>query len=112
MVAIPFIGPTYQSRSLTLDAQRTINLYVEEDEGQGGKAPAALYATPGEPERYVLPVGPIRGMWTSRSTDRVFAVASDRLYERQMSWFHSAAASLRADAAAEVFRGGRLIELI
>ena len=81
MVAIPFVGPTYTSRSMTLDAQRCINFYVEEDEGGGGKAPAALYPTPGLIERYVLPLSPVRGMWTSRRNDRVFAVGREKLFE-------------------------------
>lgn len=44
---IPFIGPSYQSRSLTLDAQRCVNLYPEVDESEQGKTVAALIGTPG-----------------------------------------------------------------
>lgn len=81
MVAIPFIGPTYQSRGLTLDAQRCVNLYLEEDQGQGNVWPAALYTTPGLVQRYDVGIGPIRNMYTSRRDDRVFAVAREKLFE-------------------------------
>ena len=82
MVAIPFVGPTYTSRSMTLDAQRCVNLYVEEDQGQGGKNVAALYGTPGLALEYTLSTaGGIRGLYTTRRDERVFAVADNALYE-------------------------------
>ena len=87
MVAIPFVGPTYTSRSTTLDAQRCINLYLEEDQGQGGKSsPAALYGTPGLTERYALtfPQGsvakPIRALFTSTRDGRLFVIAGSGVF--------------------------------
>jgi hypothetical protein len=44
--AIPFIGPSYQARSLNVDAQRALNCYVEMDNASP-RAPLALYGTPG-----------------------------------------------------------------
>lgn len=88
MVAIPFVGPTYTSRSQTLDAQRTINYYVEADEGQGGVVPAALYGTPGLELRYDLrtvstpnQLGPLRGLYTTLREQRVYAVAGNTVVE-------------------------------
>jgi hypothetical protein len=43
---IPFVGPSYQARSLNADAQRAINCYVEMD-NSSPRAPLALYGTPG-----------------------------------------------------------------
>ena len=44
--SIPFIGPSYQARSLNADAQRALNCYVEMDNASP-RAPIALYGTPG-----------------------------------------------------------------
>lgn len=44
--SIPFIGPSYQARSLNADAQRAVNCYVEMDQSSP-RAPLALYGTPG-----------------------------------------------------------------
>jgi hypothetical protein len=41
------VGPTYQAQSPNLDAQFTMNLYVEADESGAGNAPIALFRTPG-----------------------------------------------------------------
>jgi hypothetical protein len=46
-VQIPFVGSAYKSRSLPLSAQRAVNLYLQTDEGKGGKTPVALIGTPG-----------------------------------------------------------------
>lgn len=47
MARIGFVGPTYQSLSPSLDAQFTMNWYLEQDESQNGRSAAALYPTPG-----------------------------------------------------------------
>jgi len=47
VASIPLVGPTYQSKSVAAECQRTINWYVEAMESQQGKAPAVLYPTPG-----------------------------------------------------------------
>src|SRR6266704_3234244 len=41
------VGPSYESQSPNLDAQATINFYVEQDESGAGNAPIALMPTPG-----------------------------------------------------------------
>ena len=82
MVAIPFIGPTYTSRSQTLAAQRCINLYLEEDQGQSGKGVGALYGTPGLALRYTLNTNSgVRGLYTTRRDGRIFAVSDNTLFE-------------------------------
>ena len=45
-VSVPFVGPSYQARSLNADAQRAINCYVEMDQASP-RAPVSLYGTPG-----------------------------------------------------------------
>ncbi|MEN6537787.1 MAG: packaged DNA stabilization protein [Bryobacteraceae bacterium] len=74
-----FVGPTYQSRSLRLNAQRTINLYPEIDESGSGKAAKALYGTPGLTIFSSLPTAPVRCLWAGE--ERLFAVAGSKLYE-------------------------------
>ena len=44
---IPFVGSAYRTRSLPFAAQRSVNLYMQSDEGKGGKVPVALVGTPG-----------------------------------------------------------------
>jgi hypothetical protein len=43
---IPFVGDAYKARSINLNAQTCINLYLVMDQ-YGGKTPTALYRTPG-----------------------------------------------------------------
>lgn len=57
---IPFVGPSYSARSPNADAQRTVNCYLELDQGSP-RAPVALYGTPGTVLRVTLGAGPIRG---------------------------------------------------
>ena len=44
--SIPFVGASYQARSLNADAQRAVNCYIELDQASP-RAPVALYGTPG-----------------------------------------------------------------
>ena len=72
MPALPFLGPTYTSRSRSVNAQRTVNLYPEVDptgtaKNQQGSL-AALYGTPGLKRLWTLPGrGGIRGLYASSS---------------------------------------------
>lgn len=59
-LSIPFIGQSYQARSSNVDAQRTLNCFVELDESNG-RAPLALYGTPGLRKVLTLPTYPVRG---------------------------------------------------
>lgn len=80
--AIPFVGPAYEARSLTLNAQRCVNLYPELDESPKGKSVAALYGTPGLITRQTFPGrGGVRGMHRTSKGGRPFVVQGDMLYE-------------------------------
>lgn len=57
---IPFVGPTYQARSINADCQRAINCYLEMDNASP-RAPVALYGTPGTILRATLGTAPVRG---------------------------------------------------
>ncbi len=65
-IKIPFIGQSYQARSSNVDAQRTLNCFVELDESNG-RAPLALYGTPGLRKVLTLPTYPVRGGIAVRS---------------------------------------------
>jgi len=72
MPPIPFLGPTYVSRSRSVNVQRTVNLYPEVDPtgtAKNQQTPvAALYGTPGLKKLWTLPGrGGIRGLYTSSS---------------------------------------------
>src|SRR3990167_9504973 len=75
-----FIGGSSPGSSVVQDAERTINLYVERMEGQGGKSPQALYPVPGYTawSTGVTTTG-MRGMVTANSRD--FAVIGNTLWE-------------------------------
>jgi hypothetical protein len=77
---IPFVGPSYQARSLSVDAQRAVNCYLEID--QSGGKPLALYGTPGLELQTTVGAGPHRGSLTLDgvciivSGSKVYAVSS------------------------------------
>jgi hypothetical protein len=78
-VKFNFVGPTYQSESPNVDAQRTVNLYPEFVESGTGKAKVVLYGTPGLATFCTLPTSPIRGMFAG--DNRLFVAAGTKLYE-------------------------------
>ena len=81
MPQIGFLGPTYTSRSLNFDAQRTVNLYPEVNETRQGKSVAAFFGTPGLLLWQTLPgVDAVRALHTTGS-NRVFAVRGAGVYE-------------------------------
>lgn len=59
-----FCGPAYQSRSLTANAQRCVNWYVELDPS-GNRGPSILYPTPGLSVLTTVGSGPIRGVYAA-----------------------------------------------
>ena len=77
---VGLVGPSYQERSLDLDAQRTVNLYPVLD--PLGKETAALYGTPGLSQFATIPndAQAVRGAFTS-ANGRSFLVASNSLFE-------------------------------
>lgn len=56
---IPFVGSSYTARSLNVDAQRSVNCFVEMDNASP-RAPLALYGTPGLRKLFTLPTGGIQ----------------------------------------------------
>ena len=89
MARFGFVGPTYQSGSLNVDAERCINLYPEMVESSGGKSQFALYGTPGLGLFANLGSSAVLGLFSCRpngsTTDRTFAVVqsgvSQQLFE-------------------------------
>ena len=77
-----FIGPTYENRSLSVDAQRTLNLYPETIESGAGKNVVAFHGTPGTSLFATLTSGPVRGLFASdESGGRLLAAGNDALYD-------------------------------
>jgi hypothetical protein len=78
---VGFIGPSYQLRSVSVDAQKTLNLYLEINELGTGKNReiAALISTPGL-TRIATLAGPGRGLYTA-GNGRLFAVSGNKFYE-------------------------------
>lgn len=69
-----FVGASYEGRSKTFDAQRTINLYPEVAESSNSKNVSALYGTPGLKLFTTVGYGPIRGC-VRVSPDQAFVVS-------------------------------------
>lgn len=76
---IPFVGPAYTSRSVNVNAQRCINLYLEAG-GPGAKNPIALYGTPGLEEFADIGGNGVRGEYHVPSKN-LFAVSGDKFSE-------------------------------
>lgn len=76
---IPFVGGAYQSRSLNLDCQRSINLYPVLGESGNAKSVRALFGTPGLRRLATLTGGGIRGLYRPSKGDAI-AVAGQNVY--------------------------------
>jgi hypothetical protein len=74
-----FIGPTYQSASLSADAQRTLNLIPELCESGSGKNKFTFIGRPGLASFGSAGAGPIRCMWAG--DNRLFVISGSTLYE-------------------------------
>lgn len=62
MSEFPFLGGSFNGRSLSFDAQRTVNLYLEASESGTSRSPAMLIGTPGLLLWTALAGGRVRGM--------------------------------------------------
>jgi len=62
MSGFPFLGGSFNGRSPSFDAQRTMNLYPEMGESGSSRSPVALIGTPGLSLWTTLTNGGIRGM--------------------------------------------------
>ena len=74
-----FIGPAYKGRSIGVDAQECVNLYIEENAGNS-KNKWSLIGTPGYSLFSRPGSGVFRGIY-STARDRLFAVYGTTLYE-------------------------------
>lgn len=76
---IPFIGPTYNARSHSIDASRSVNFYVEvSSAGDNAKSPVSLVGTSGVKFWKRLGSDPIRA--TYRFGSYLFVIAGTTLY--------------------------------
>src|SRR5579884_3292634 len=92
-----FIGGSYTAASRRLDAQRTLNLYLESDASKSGRNVAGLIGTPGLTAFMTLPTSPIRGMLAT-DAQRLFVVAGSKYYE----CFQDGTYTLRGDVGNDV----------
>lgn len=91
MSSFNFIGPTYQSQNLSVDAERCVNMYPELIEAGPGASQAtkyALYGTPGLAVWCTLPDANIRCIWAGNPFgshtefgSSVWVVAGANLYK-------------------------------
>lgn len=85
MVYAGFIGPSYTLKSVSADAQKSMNLYCENDESGAGKSARQLLGTPGLATFCTLATTPVRGVWAGGAPlstgGRLFAVGGSKLYE-------------------------------
>ena len=97
-----FVGPSYTLSTVTLDCQRTINLYPEVDELQTGKdnSIGALVCRPDLTRVCLLPQSPVRGMWRCPATGEVFAVGGNGLYQIFSDWSTKYMGRLKTESGA------------
>lgn len=76
-----FIGGSYTALSPNVDAQRTVNLYLETNEAaRTSPAPRAFLGTPGLTLLCTLPDSPVRGVLAT-DAQRLFVTAGQHYYE-------------------------------
>lgn len=84
MVATPFFGPAYVSRSRNLVDQRLINLYPELVETKGGKNVGAFYGCPGLDLLCTIGKGPVQAFCMFQGL--LYAVSGGQLYSIDANW--------------------------
>lgn len=77
-----FIAGTYQSQSIVTDAERTVNLYVENSESEGSANKKALYPCPGF-QSFLLAGQVTEVQWRALKVagSRVFGIVGGSFYE-------------------------------
>ncbi len=80
MIPFPFVGGSYQSRSLNFDAQRSVNLFPVLSESGTSRSVAMLTTTPGHRKWLDVGDGPVRGLL--RVDGSTLLVASGRTLYR------------------------------
>lgn len=77
-----FIGGSYPSQSVIADAERTVNMYVEQHQTQGVENPSALFPTPGfQMWTPVSTVGDVGARGSVVAGSRFFRVMGGGFYE-------------------------------
>ncbi len=101
---IPFVGPTYDSRSSNIDASRSVNFYPEGNPS-GAKSVVALIGTPGTSLWAQVGPSPVRGMHVFMGPDGaplLYAVAGGKLYSVDSSATVSGALGTLASSTGRV----------
>lgn len=91
-----FIGPSYQLESISVDCQRSVNLYPEMDEMGTAKdqSVGSLIGRPGLSTPLVtLPTSPFRGRWLA-SNGQLFVCSGNTLYTINTDWSYTANGTL------------------
>jgi hypothetical protein len=100
-----FIGPSYTTRSTNFDAERSVNLYPELDEGGSAKGRKSLVGTPGYSVLATLPASPVRGIFAGDGV--LFAVGGGNLYRISLGGSVSLQGGLNSAATpAKMFSNG------
>lgn len=81
MIELPFVGPSYTLKTVSVDAQSSVNLYPDLVESKNGKSTFVLRRTPGLNLK-----GTLNGTYATRelyqtSTSRLFGVCGNTLNE-------------------------------
>lgn len=83
LASFPFCAGSYESRSKTFDAQRTVNMYLEASDvgaGKGGQ-PALLLPRSGLRKVQNLGTGPIRATYTISNSQLALIVSGNEVYQ-------------------------------
>lgn len=84
-----FINGSFPAQAVTLDQERTVNLYLERSESPGATSQSALYPTPGVEEIFTADVTGGRANFFDSSTQRQFVVIGTSFIEMNQSGLES-----------------------
>lgn len=77
MKSFPFVGSAFNGRSASFDAQRCVNLYLEQSESNSSRSPAMLIGTPGLAPWINLAGGNVRGCIAINATASIVVVGTN-----------------------------------
>lgn len=96
MILKGFLGPSNRTRALVYDNERSVNIYPEMPDAGSPKSELAQTIRPGLIPRWLLPAGPIRGLFYQDG--RFFAVAGTTFCELFPNYTYTTHGNVALDA--------------
>lgn len=111
MSQFPFVGGSYQSRSLNFDAQRCVNMYPEISESGTSAFAGILIGTPGLRRVTTVGTGPIRALFHP-TADALLVVSGSELYRLDTSFNATLIGSVGGSGLASMASNGQQVMIV